>query len=278
MDIIQSIILGIVQGATEFIPVSSSGHLVLVPWALGWPSPGLFFDTMLHWGTLAAVITYFWREWLAVIRAFFASLFGRGPWSSTPGGRLADPDSRLAWGIILGTIPAVVLGFLFEDFFESLFGTPLAVGAFLLVTAVILALSEKLGRRIRSLAQLNMPDALLIGLAQAAAIAPGISRSGATIAAGLARGYQREDAARFSFMLSAPIIFGAGVLQLFDVVRGVEVVTSSAASVIAGTVAAGVTGYLVIRFLLNYLRRGSLYVFAIYCAVVGVAVIVASLL
>jgi undecaprenyl-diphosphatase len=278
MDIIQSIILGIIQGATEFIPVSSSGHLVLVPWALGWPSPGLFFDTMLHWGTLAAVITYFWREWLAVIRAFFSSLFGRGSWSSAPGGRLAHPDSRLAWGIILGTIPAVVLGFLFEDFFESLFGTPLAVGVFLLVTAVILTLSEKLGRRVRSLAQLNMPDALLVGLAQAASIAPGISRSGATIAAGLARGYQREDAARFSFMLSAPIIFGAGVLQLFDVVRGAEVVTSSAASVIAGTVAAGVTGYLVIRFLLNYLRRGSLYVFAVYCAIEGMIVIAASLM
>jgi undecaprenyl-diphosphatase len=278
MDIIQSIILGIVQGATEFVPVSSSGHLVLIPWALGWPSPGLFFDTMLHWGTLAAVITYFWREWLAVIRAFFRSLIARGPWSAAPGGRLVDPDSRLAWGIILGTIPAVVLGFLLKDFFESLFGTPLAVGVFLIITAIILTVSEKIGRRVHSLAQLNMPDAVLIGLAQAAAIAPGISRSGATIAMGLTRGYRREDAARFSFMLAAPVILGAGVLQLFDVLRGAEAVTSSPAALIAGTVAAGVTGYLVIRFLLSYLRRGSLYVFAVYCAVVGAAVVAANLL
>jgi undecaprenyl-diphosphatase len=278
MDIIQAIVLGIVQGATEFIPVSSSGHLVLVPWALGWPNPGLLFDTMLHWGTLAAVVTYFWREWLAVVRAFFRSLFARGPWSAAPGGRLADPDSRLAWGIILGTIPAVVLGFLFKDFFESLFGTPLAVGVFLIVTAIILTVSEKVGRRVHSLAQLNLPDALLIGLAQAASIAPGISRSGATMSAGLARGYQREDAARFSFMLSAPVILGAGVLQLFDAVGGSEAFTSPMAAVIAGTVAAAVSGYLVIRFLLNYLRRGSLYVFAVYCAVVGAAVVVASLL
>lgn len=278
MDIIQAIILGIVQGATEFIPVSSSAHLVLVPWAFGWPNPGLLFDTMLHWGTLAAVITYFWRDWLAVIRAFFRSLFMRGPWSSAPGGRLADSENRLAWGIILGTIPAVVLGFLFKDFIEGLFGTPLAVGAFLLVTAVILTVSEKLGKRVRSLGQLTIPDSLLIGLAQAASIAPGISRSGATMAAGLGRGLKREDAAKFSFMLSAPVILGAGVLQLFDVVRGTESFMSSTAAVIAGAVAAAITGYLVIRFLLNYLRRGSLYVFAAYCAVVGAVVIVASLL
>jgi undecaprenyl-diphosphatase len=151
------------------------------------------------------------------------------------------------------------------------------VGAFLIVTAVILTVSEKLGKRIRSLAQLTIPDSLLIGLAQAGSIAPGISRSGATMAAGLGRGLKREDAAKFSFMLSAPVILGAGVLQLFDVVRGAESFTSSTAAVVAGTVAAAITGYLVIRFLLNYLRRGNLYVFAAYCAVVGAIVVVASL-
>ncbi|MGE5602695.1 MAG: undecaprenyl-diphosphate phosphatase, partial [Nitrososphaerales archaeon] len=129
MNIIQAIVLGIVQGLTEFIPVSSSGHLVLVPWALGWPSPGLLFDTMLHWGTLAAVVVYFWRDWIEIIRGFFRSLFTRGPWNSATGGRLADPDNRLAWAIILGTIPAVVIGFLFKDFIEQLFNTPAAVGA-----------------------------------------------------------------------------------------------------------------------------------------------------
>jgi undecaprenyl-diphosphatase len=278
MDIIQAIILGIVQGATEFIPVSSSAHLVLVPWALGWPNPGLLFDTMLHWGTLAAVVTYFWREWIAVIRAFFRSLFMRGPWNSAPGGRLADPDSRLAWGLILGTLPAVIVGFLFKDFIESLFGTPLAVGAFLLVTAALLAIAERIGKRERSLDQLNLPDSLVVGIGQAIAIAPGISRSGATMAAGMGRGLTREGAARFSFMLATPAILGAGVLQLYDVVRGTGTMTSSPLAVVAGTLTAAVVGYLVIRFLLNYLRRGTLYVFAAYCAVIGAIVVVANLL
>ncbi len=210
MDIIQAIILGIVQGATEFIPVSSSAHLVLVPWALGWQNPGLLFDTLLHWGTLAAVVTYFWREWLAVIRAFFRSLFGHGPWSAASGGRLADPDSRLAWGLILGTLPAVVLGFLFKDFIEELFAAPVAVGFFLLVTAGLLALAERIGRREKPLANLNLPDSLTVGIAQAIAMAPGISRSGATMAAGMGRGLTREAAARFSFMLATPAILGAG--------------------------------------------------------------------
>jgi undecaprenyl-diphosphatase len=178
----------------------------------------------------------------------------------------------------VGTIPAVVIGFLFKDFVESLFGTPAAVGAFLLVTAAILALSERMGRRERPLLKITVPDALLVGLAQAAAIAPGVSRSGATMSAGLARGLDREAAARFSFLLGTPAILGAGVLQLFDVVRGAETATSSVAAIVVGTLAAGVVGYLCIRFLLAYLRRGKLYPFAIYCAVIGLAVIAASVM
>lgn len=278
MNIIQAIILGIVQGATEFIPVSSSAHLVLVPWALGWPNPGLLFDTLLHWGTLAAVITYFWRDWLAVIRGFCGSLTAHGPWSAAAGGRLADPNSRLAWAIILGSIPAVIVGFFFNDFIESLFASATAVGVFLLVTALILTVSERLGRRTRPLSALNLPDGLAVGLAQAVAILPGISRSGATIAAGLGRGLTREAAARYSFLLATPVILGAGVLQLFELTQGTETMTTSLAAVLAGTLAAAVVGYLCIRFLLNYLRRGKLYPFAIYCAVVGLIVIVASLL
>ncbi len=161
MNIIQAIVLGIVQGLTEFIPVSSSGHLVLVPWALGWSNPGLLFDTMLHWGTLAAVLVYFWRDWIDIIRGFFGSLFTRGRWNSAAGGRLADPNARLAWAIIVGTIPAVVVGFLLKDFVESLFDTPTAVGAFMLVTAAILALSERYGRRERPLNRINIPDSIV---------------------------------------------------------------------------------------------------------------------
>ncbi len=277
MNIIQAIILGIVQGATEFIPISSSGHLVLVPWALGWPNPGLLFDTMLHWGTLAAVIVYFWRDWLDIIAGFFRSLTARGPWSTAPGGRLADFNSRLAWAIIIGTLPAVIIGFLFKDFLESLFSTPLAVGAFLLVTAVLLTLSERLSRHDRPLLKINIPDALIVGLAQALAIAPGISRSGATISGGLARGLTRDSAARYSFLLATPAILGAGVLQLFDVLRGTEATGSSTTAIALGVLAAAVVGYLCIRFLLAYLRRGKLYPFAVYCALVGLIVIAVNL-
>ncbi len=270
MNLIQGIILGIIQGLTEFIPVSSSGHLVLVPWALNWPAPSLLFDTMVHWGTLLAVITYFWRDWLAVIRGFFSSLTTRGPWNAAPGGRLAALDSRLAWGIILGTLPAVVLGVLFDEFFESLFGTPVAVAAFLFVTALILIVSERLGQRTRELDTLKIPDALVIGVAQALAIAPGISRSGATIATGLARGLTREAAARFSFMLSAPIIAGAGSQQLLKLLLSNEPAPDLTV-VIAGFLAAAIAGYLCIRYLLAYLRQGKLYVFAAYCVVIGAA-------
>ncbi len=276
MSIIQAIILGIVQGATEFIPVSSSAHLVLVPWVLGWPSPGLFFDTLLHWGTLAAVLTYFWRDWIAVIKGFFRSLGQGGSWNSAPGGRLADPNNRLAWAIILGTIPAVVLGFLFKDYVESLLASPTAVGVFLIFTAAILAISERLGRRVRALDRITIADSLAIGLAQAAAIAPGISRSGATMAAGLGRGLTRDAAARFSFLLGTPAILGAGLLQLVDVLRGAKEPPVWPAA-IAGMIMAAVVGYLCIKFLLTYLRRGRLYVFAAYCALVGLAMVILSL-
>jgi undecaprenyl-diphosphatase len=211
------------------------------------------------------------------VQSFFRSLFMRGPWNSTPGGRLADSNGRLAWALILGTLPAVVIGFLFEDVVEALVGTPLAVGGFMLVTAAILALSERLGRRNRPLAGIGLVDSLVVGLAQAAALAPGLSRSGATISAGLARGFTRESAARFSFLLSTPVIFGAGVLQLFDLVRGAEVAAPSTGVLVVGTLTAAVVGYLCIRFLLSYLRRGTLYPFAVYCAVVGLIVIIANL-
>jgi undecaprenyl-diphosphatase len=182
----------------------------------------------------------------------------------------------LAWGVILGTLPAVLLVLLFGDFIEGLFATPTAVAAFLLVTAAILTVSERLGRRARNLESLTIADALVIGAAQGVAIAPGISRSGATIAAGLGLGLSRTGAARFSFLLSMPAILGAGVSQLLAVARGISADTPWTV-VGAGFLAAAVSGYLCIRFLLAYLQRGRLYVFAAYCAVVGVAALVLSL-
>ena len=266
MNIIQAILLGIVQGVTEFIPVSSSGHLVLVPWLLGWKSPGLVFDTIVHWGTLVAVLVYFWREWWALITAWVRGLV-RWDWR--------EPQARLMWLLIVGSIPAAVLGYLFNDFFESLFGKPVWVSVFLLVTAGLLALGEWLGKRTRDLGSLRWPDALLIGLGQAAAIVPGLSRSGATMSVGLLRGLERPAAARFSFLLAAPVILGAGLFQLLDLFS-VPNPMAQVPALAVGFVTAAISGYLCIWGLLRYLERGRLYIFSLYCTWVGISCLIVA--
>ena len=268
MDIVQAIILGFVQGASEFVPISSSGHLVLVPWLLGWPQPGLVFDTVLHWGTLVAVLTYFWRDFIALARAWGQSLVNRN---------IGEPKARIAWLIIVGTVPAALMGYVGEDFFESLFAAPARVAGLLLVTGLILALSEWLGKRRKDPHQLAFLDSIVIGIAQGCAIAPGISRSGATMAAGLFCGLKREAAARYSFLLATPIIFGAGLLQLFDLFK-MGNATAHLPALILGFLAAALSGYLCIRFLLSYLQRGRLYAFAIYCWLAGGICLVIAIL
>jgi undecaprenyl-diphosphatase len=267
MDILQAIILGLVQGATEFVPVSSSGHLVVVPWLLGWAEPGLVFDTVVHWGTLVAVLAFFWRDWWRLIAAWVRGLV-RWKWG--------DPDARLMWLLIAGSIPAAVIGYLLESFFESLFGKPAWVSVFLLVTAGLLALGEWLGRRTRDIGDLRLPDALLVGLGQAAAIAPGLSRSGTTIVAGLLRGMERPAAARFSFLLSTPVIFGAGLFKLLDLF-GAPDPLAQVPILLVGFVTAAVSGYLCIWGLLRYLQRGKLYIFSAYCVWVGVSCLIVAL-
>ena len=288
MTWLQALILGLVQGATEFIPVSSSGHLTLVPWLFNWsfdPELKFAFDVMAHWGTLIAVLAVFWPDLWALVRGGLrtvgllkplpldeeAASGKRGFWARLR----SDADGRLAWLILLGSIPAAVLGLLFEDFFEMLFGTPPIASALLLVTAALLAFSEWRGKQGRDLDSLTGFDALLIGLGQALAIAPGISRSGSTMAAGLVRGVRRAAAARFSFLLSTPVILGAGVWQLKDLFAH-SGWTASLPPLLIGFLAAGVSGYLCIRFLLSYLRRGKLYPFAIYCTLAGVFCLIVS--
>ena len=266
MTLIQAIFLGILQGATEFIPVSSSGHLVLVPWLLNWPKPSLIFDAIVHWGTVLAVLAVFWRDLYRLLLAGLDSLRSRS---------LADPDARLAWWVVTGTIPAAVIGYLLKDFFENLFGTPVAAAVFLLITGFILITSERLGTRTREAEGMNWYEALLVGLAQAAAIAPGISRSGATIAAGLLRGVRRAAAARFGFLLLVPIAIGAGLFSLLDLI-GQDGLSGEWPLLTAGFLAAAVSGYLCIRFLLNYLQRGKLYIFAIYVWLFGAASLLAA--
>ena len=268
MSLIQAVLLGFLQGATEFLPVSSSAHLVLFPWLLGWPDPGVAFDVALHCATAVAVVGYFWRDWMALLH---------GAWQALRTRSLADPQARLALFIVLGCLPAAVAGVLLEDFFTAMFGRPAAVSAFLLVTAAILALSEHLSRRQRGLEHLTWQDALVIGGAQAVAILPGISRSGATIAAGMACGLERPAAARFSFLLATPAILGAGLLQVAHAVGGSEPVTGVMV-LLVGFAIALLTGLAAIHFLLRYLQYRPLYPFAIYCAVIGLAGLTLALL
>jgi undecaprenyl-diphosphatase len=268
MNLFQALILGIVQGATEFLPVSSSGHLVLVPWLLGWNDPSnrwyldsgsgfqLVFDVVLHLGTACAILIYFWRDWLDIAWAVVRAIQRRS---------LADPKARLALLIILGTIPAALAGYFLEDTVEAAFSRPIAAAGFLLVTAALLAGSEWMGRRERELVHLTWIDALLVGIGQALALFPGISRSGATIATGLARGIKRAPAARFSFLLATPIIFGAGSFKVLDLIQAGGMV-SHVPVLVTGFVAAGIVGYLCIHLLLRYLQDRRLYPFAIYCA------------
>ena len=268
MNPLHAFLLGILQGATEFLPVSSSGHLVLVPWLLGWSASGLAFDAVVHWGTALAVVAYFWHDWVSLVGAALKSV-------NLKSTNLRS-EARLAWLILLGTLPAALIGYLLEDFFEGMFARPVAAAAFLLVTAGLLTASEYLGRRQRDLDTLAWPDALLVGLAQALAILPGISRSGATIAAGLARGLRREPAARFSFLLATPIILGAGLLKVVDLAQMGDLATQIP-TLVVGFVAAGVVGFGCIHFLLRYLQRHRLYPFAVYCAVAGVACLLVAL-
>ncbi len=270
MNLFQALLLGLVQGATEFIPVSSSGHLVLVPWLLGWDKAPLAFDTTVHWGTLVAVVAVFWRDlwgllWAGLdeLRAGSARLRGQ-----VVVGR-PTPQGRLAWAIVLGSLPAALAGFFLQDFFEDLFGKPTAAAGLLLATAAILTFSEWLGGRGRPLLAIGWLDALFVGLAQALAIMPGISRSGATIAAGLVRDVGREAAARFSFLLSTPVILGAGLFKLLDLAE-TGGLGDLAGALVVGFVVAAVSGYVCIRWLLAYLARRPLYVFAAYCGAFAV--------
>ena len=272
-EFLQAIILGIVQGATEFIPVSSSGHLVIVPWVFGWGPSSLLFDTVLHWGTLLSIVVIFWRDFLDMATAMLASIGRRS---------LADANARLGWLIVLGSVPAALSGLLFKDTLEALFASPMTAAFALLITAGILAGSEQLVRRrrdYRALDQLTLTDALAIGLAQAAALVPGISRSGATIAAGLARGIRRDHAARFSFLLGAPAFLGAGLLQLADALAvDPAAVRAELPYLVIGFVASALTGFVAIRFLLRYLRQHTLYIFAAYCLIVGLGILSLALI
>lgn len=265
MDVvIQAALIGLLQGLTEFIPISSSAHLELAPWIAGWPADGLIgslaFDVFLHLGTLVALLAYFARDWLRYIGAIVASIRERHIG--------ADPDRRIAWLLVLATIPAALIGFGLEGFIEEAFhgdndGARLAIAAFLVVGATALWLADRLGSRGRHVTDMTAPIALTIGLSQALALLPGISRSGATITAGLALGLTREAAARFSFLLATPITLGAGLYGSRRLLIEAHTDTEWLAIGVGFAVAA-ISGTAAIGFLLSWLRRRSVTIFSLY--------------
>jgi undecaprenyl-diphosphatase len=260
MSIIEAIILGMLQGATEFLPVSSSGHLVLFPAIFGLTQPSLTLIAVAHLGTLFAVLLYFRHELWTIFKAVVDGIRKRDP--------LQDNSARLGWYIATGTVPVAIAGLLLENELESVFGNPTAAAFFLLVTAALLVIAERLLTGTRLLAELSWSDAIIIGLFQMLALLPGISRSGSTITAGIWRGLNRASAARYSFLLGVPAIFGAGLLALIKA-AGSDSMSAQWPSFLAAFLAAAVTGYACIYFLMAWLRNHSLYIFAAYCALLG---------
>lgn len=270
MTIIQSIILGIVQGLTEFLPISSSAHLVLVPNLLGWsiPEAQIFpFDVLVQLGTLIAVIIYFWSDLWKIIKAFFQGLVQRKPFE--------EPNARLGWYLILASVPAMFSGLLLKDKVEAVFNDANATAWFLFGTAALLVLAEVLGKRSRTLIQMKWFDALWIGLFQAISIFPGISRSGSTIAGGMTRNMDRPSAARFSFLMSIPVMLGAGLISTLDVIE-MPGLSEFLPVILTGVVVAMLVGYLSIHWLLNFLTKRSFYWFAAYCVLLAAVVLIVN--
>ena len=262
--IFEAVILGIVQGVTEFLPISSSAHLVLLPWMFKWQGTligTLNFDVALHAGTLVAILVYFWRDWRDLLNKFFTG-FGDGAWKTGEG--------RMVWFIILATIPAGVLGMKFERVVEESFRDPLLISASLLVISFVMWASDRYSKKTAGLDRITLGHAVFIGFAQALALVPGVSRSGITISAALMAGYRREDAARFSFLLSTPVIAGAALLKLSKL----RLAPGEALPFGLGVAFSTVVGYLCIKFLLRYLGRHSLNLFVWYRLVL-VAVVLA---
>ncbi|MEB3298185.1 MAG: undecaprenyl-diphosphate phosphatase [Candidatus Sericytochromatia bacterium] len=266
MEFLQAIVLGVVQGLTEFLPVSSTAHLVLFPTLMGWKANGLAFDVALHIGTLVAVFGYFRRDLLAILRGGLRSL--RAP------DLAGDPDQRMAWYLVVACLPAVAAGLFFENQVATVLRHPLVIGVAMLGFALVLLLAEMLGKRQLTLRSMGWREALLVGCAQALAIIPGASRSGVTLTAGLLGGLEREAAARFSFLLGSPIILGAAVLEGRHLL---EDPAFSWAVLAAGILASAASGYLCIRFLLGYLRENSTRVFIVYRLLLGTLLVFLAL-
>ena len=273
MDLsIQALIMGLTQGLTEFIPVSSSGHLVLVPWLFGWKDPfinSVLFTVVLHMGTLLALLLYFWKDWMTLIPAFVATLRDR----SFKG----DPDRKLASLLLVATIPAVLVGPIFDTKFEELVREPARIALMLCVGAAILWLADRWGSKKRDMDSISFPEALGIGVAQTIALVPGISRSGISISAGLFMGLNREAAARFSFLMATPVIGGAGLWEARKLLTHEAGTNPEMNVVLIGFVAALVSGLVAVRFMLAFLRLRSVNAFVVYRVAAAILVFIVLL-
>lgn len=256
MSLLEAFIYGILQGLGEFLPISSTAHITLAPWFFGWRDPGLAFDIALHMGTLAAVIFFFWRDWLKLIKAGLTDV--------------KSSDGKLFWYLVLACVPGGILGLLFEEHIETTFRNPLIIGIMFIVMGIVIYAADKYSRSEIVLSDIGLKRSFLIGVSQAFAMIPGVSRSGITMAAGRAMKITREDAARFTFLLSTPFIFLSGVYKAKDLFETQVEALPFAIAVLTSAV----VGVLSIKFLLDYLKKKGFGIFAVYRLVLGVIVIV----
>jgi undecaprenyl-diphosphatase len=275
VSLLQIIVLAVVQGLTEFLPISSTAHLILVPWLLGWQDQGLTYDVALHAGTLLAVLTYFAREWWTLLSVTLSRIV-RG--SSSAESPLAGYDARLLAILAVSTVPGGLAGLFVEDYAESLFRSPMLVAFMLMVVSGVMWLADRRAQLVRRVDSVTFTDGLIIGAAQAVAVIPGTSRAGITIAAGLFRDLNREAAARFSFLLATPVIGGAALKKAYDVWQAGWPAGLSAFDFALGIAVSAAVGYAAIAFLLRYLQVRTLKIFIAYRLALGVIILGVELL
>ncbi len=260
MGLVEAIILGIIQGLTEFLPISSTAHLRLAPALLGWPDPGAAFTAVIQLGTLAAVLIYFWKDLSKIFIAWIRSLQGEKSY-----------EGRLGWAIFYGTIPIIVLGLAGKKYIEGSLRSLAVVGTMLIFVGLLMLIAEKVGSHKRSSDSLSQRDGLIVGLWQALALIPGASRSGSTITGGLFLGLEREAAARFSFLLSVPSILAAGLYEAFKERK--DILGANLTPTIVATVVSFFVGYAAIAFLMTYLQKRSTMVFIVYRVALGIIIL-----
>ena len=267
MDILQAIVLGIVQGLGEFLPISSTAHLVLVPYFTGWQDPGLSFDVALHLGTLVAVIVYFWHDWMKIFLAAFGRTLNKTDWTNKTDS--LGYSKNLLFLLVVASVPGAVIGYLLEDAAETTLRSPLIIAGTLSIVGLVLYLVDRYAVHKKNIGQINYRDSLLIGLSQAIAVIPGVSRSGATMTMGLALGLSRETAARFSFLLSTPIIFGAAMVKLPELFKD-----GISGAMIFGILAAAISGYLAIKFMLRFIQKVGYAPFFWYRLILAIIIVI----